>query len=135
MGLTTGDAQSEGARHVELCDLVTHPADYADQFIEVTSEIEFGYHVTLLKDSHCNGVAVWFPTDKVVRPDIDKLSDLRRSSMSGSIRIFGTFRGRFRDNSKQDPQRFFEDGIPFVLIELESVSNLVTRHADRRDLF
>jgi hypothetical protein len=110
-----------------LCDLARQAANYADQLVEVTAEIEFSYHTTSLLDARCTfAVTVWFPTDQAVRPDLSQLRSLRLSSMSGAIRIFGRFRGRFRDNTKQDPQRFLEDGIPFALLELEAASNLHT---------
>ena len=127
IGLSTGVSRSESARQVEFCDLAPQAAEYADQLIEVTAEISFSYHAALLLDSRCEfGVTVWFPTDEAVHPDVDKLRDLRLSSMSGATRIFGKFRGRFRNNTKQDPPKFFEGGIPFMLLELEAVSNIRT---------
>ncbi len=127
IAFTTGPSHSQSARQVELCDLAPKPGEYADQLIEVSAEITFSLHATMLLDSRCKfGVTVWFPTDKVIRPDLDQLRELHLQSMSGAIRIFGKFRGRFRDNTRQDPQRFFEDGTPFMLLELEAVSNLRT---------
>ena len=132
-----GLARADDVRRIDLCTLKSHFSDYADQLVEVAADIQFSYHFTQLEDARCkdSGLSVHFPTDNSAHPDLDELEKLYFPSMNGEVRIFGTFRGRVRDNTKQDPNRFFEDGIPFMLLELESVSNVVVRRTGKRDEF
>ena len=118
-------ASAQEAINADFCDLIMHSKDYADQLVEFDAEVLPYYHGSALIDERCydlGGVGLWESRGQEIGGDIRQL---RRLISGPPLRgIFARFRGTYRNNEEQDPQRFLEDNIPFRVLELSSVSNV-----------